>query len=220
MSSRRAPRGDDGSDDPTGAGEEKVRAEEDVRVEVHTEEDIRGEEEIHVGTEAPKRASMIDRAARRFSEHFDRGKEDSSFDVSESEGKQVRRWSGLLGSLMGPLDSIKEEDDVLSLSSNRLSQMLWFDVSGVVSRRYLSLNPEEGMPWRKLIILACVSTVLPLLPLLLRKEQSAAPGGWSGPNELEVRGNAGMEGMLRVLPGGAGTDLRAGCLLCSVGGGL
>ena len=45
-------------------------------------------------------------------------------------------------------------------------------------------------------------------------------GGWSGPNELDVRGNKGVEGMLRVLSGGAGADPRAGRLSRSVGGGL
>ena len=45
-------------------------------------------------------------------------------------------------------------------------------------------------------------------------------GGWSGPNELDVRGNEGVEGMLQVLSRGAGADPRAGRLSRSVGGGL
>ena len=45
-------------------------------------------------------------------------------------------------------------------------------------------------------------------------------GGWSGPNELDVRGNKRVEGMLQVLSGGAGADPRAGRLSCSVGRGL
>ena len=45
-------------------------------------------------------------------------------------------------------------------------------------------------------------------------------GSWSGPNKLDVRGNEGVEGMLGVLSGGAGADLRVGRLSCSVGGGL
>ena len=45
-------------------------------------------------------------------------------------------------------------------------------------------------------------------------------GGWSGPNELDVRGNEGLEGMLRVLSSGAGADPRAGRLSRSVGEGL
>ena len=45
-------------------------------------------------------------------------------------------------------------------------------------------------------------------------------GGWSGPNGLDVRGNEGLEGMLRVLSSGAGADPRAGRLSRSVGEGL
>ena len=45
-------------------------------------------------------------------------------------------------------------------------------------------------------------------------------GGWSGPNELDVRGNGCVEGMLRVVSRGAGADPRAGRLSRSIGGGL